>query len=81
MKVVQAACSGQALTYSAVRSVFPRRALRAKTMDLSTALAEMLARLEIARKAETLQKEWGDVPRRVFGTNVGTAMDESKYGK
>jgi integrase len=52
-----------------------------RTVDLSTALAEMLARFEIARKAETLHKGWGDVPRWVFCTEVGSAMDESKVRK
>jgi len=52
-----------------------------RTVDLSTALAETLARLEITRKAETLQKGWGEVPRWVFCTAGGTAMDESKVRK
>jgi integrase len=46
-----------------------------RRVDMSTQLAEALRILLIARKVETLQKDWGQMPQWVFCNEKGNPLD------
>src|SRR3989442_8068098 len=52
-----------------------------RTVDMSEQLANVLLRLHIERKSETLKRGWAEVPLWVFCTEAGTLLDESRVRK
>ncbi len=70
-----------------VERAFSRRKLQTpkaghgRTVDLSRALCDVLARLEVDRKAEKLRRGWKDFPPWLFCTKEGTPFDEDNVRK
>ena len=52
-----------------------------RTVDASTPLVEVLKRLEVDRKADTLKQGWRDVPAWIFVSEAGTPLDPSNVRK
>ncbi len=52
-----------------------------RTVDISKSLAQVLARLEVERKAVTLRRGWPQVPPWVSCNEAGHPMDEHKVRK
>ena len=52
-----------------------------RTVDISQALVQVLKRLEVERKAETLRRGWASMPPWVFINEAGHPLDESKVRK
>ncbi len=48
-----------------------------RTVDMSRQLAGVLRHLYVERKAETLRREWPDVPPWVFCSETGTPLNKS----
>ena len=54
---------------------------RARTVDVSRQLAEVLTGLEIDQKRDVLRRGTGRIPPWVFATREGTPLDESRVRK
>ncbi len=50
---------------------------RSRRVDMSAALVELLQRLQIDRKEETLFRGWSQVPEWIFTSEIGTPLDQS----
>jgi integrase len=49
-----------------------------RVVDMSNQLADALRRLLVERKAQTLKRGWGEVPRTVFCTRQGKPLTEDR---
>jgi len=49
-----------------------------RTVDLSRGLCDVLRRLQVERKAETLRRGWREVPPWVFVSKAGTPLEPGK---
>jgi integrase len=52
-----------------------------RDVDLSQQTVDILRRLEVKRKAETLRRGWGDLPAEIFPNEAGRPMDASRVRK
>ena len=52
-----------------------------RDVDLSAQTVEVLRRLQVKRKAETLRRGWGELPPWIFPNEAGQPMDHSNLRK
>jgi integrase-like protein len=78
--VVTGRQSGKSRIAAAIATIEAARAA-GRTVEMSQQLGQSLRRLELERKAETLERGWSEVPPWVFCTEVATPLDESRVRK